>query len=162
MSLPFGHLNVLSTCRGLTDVRLTAEHVPVTCFQPADADPLTSPTLSCLDYWYWRVALDEVVKWKPDSLAELSEVISFASFAGNLDSADVVKAARHACRRAEACLDEQGVGTLRGARRNTKGQGSEVANKMKTSQLFDIGKIHITGGKWFIFGVRSDYFLSLL
>ena len=63
--------------------------------------PSKSPDLSCLDYWFWGVAMQEVRKSKPSTLAELKTTVE--SFAESLDQEEVVKSARHLRQRARAC-----------------------------------------------------------
>ena len=63
--------------------------------------PSKSPDLSCLDYWFWGVAMQEVRKSKPSTLAELKTTVE--SFAESLNQEEVVKSARHLRQRARAC-----------------------------------------------------------
>ena len=63
--------------------------------------PSKSPDLSCLDYWFWGVAMQEIRRSKPSTLTELKRVVE--SFAESLDQEEVVKSARHLRQRAKAC-----------------------------------------------------------
>ena len=62
--------------------------------------PSKSSDLSCLDYWFWGVAMQEIRRSKPSTLTELKRVVE--SFAERMDQEEVVKSARHLRKRAKA------------------------------------------------------------
>ena len=50
--------------------------------------PAKSPDMSCLDFWFWGVAMEEVRKSRPSTLTELKaracRAVAGASFEGSL------------------------------------------------------------------------------
>ena len=69
--------------------------------------PARSPDLSCLDYWFWGVAMEEIRRSKPPTLTELKKTVE--SFADSLEKKEVLKAARHVRKRAQACKAVSGA-----------------------------------------------------
>lgn len=63
--------------------------------------PSKSPDLSCLDYWFWGVAMAEVRRNPPNTLVELKNIVE--GFAESLEEEEVTKAARGIMKRARAC-----------------------------------------------------------
>lgn len=69
--------------------------------------PARSPDLSPLDYWFWSVALAELRRRPPTTLAELKDTVE--AFARSLDEEEVKQAVRHIRTRARACLASKGA-----------------------------------------------------
>ena len=63
--------------------------------------PAKSPDMSCLDFWFWGVAMEEVRKSKHSTLNELKAVVE--AFAESVDQEEVKRSARSTWNRARAC-----------------------------------------------------------
>ena len=68
--------------------------------------PAYSPDLSCLDFSFWSLALDRVVKSEPKTIQDLKKVVQ--DFATGISEELLRKMARHTRRRAELCVAERG------------------------------------------------------
>ena len=68
--------------------------------------PAKSPDLSCLDFWFWGAAMQEVSKSRPSTINELKLVVN--RFAVDLSEDAVIRATQH-IRRAQACVHESGA-----------------------------------------------------
>ena len=69
--------------------------------------PAKSPDLSCLDFWFWGVAMEEVRKSRPATLNELKAVVE--AFAESVDQEEVERAAKSTWKRARACRAVDGA-----------------------------------------------------
>ena len=54
--------------------------------------PAKSPDLSCMDFWFWGVAMEEVRKSRPATLNELKAVVE--AFAESVDQEEVERGTR--------------------------------------------------------------------
>ena len=63
--------------------------------------PAKSPDMSCLDFWFWGVAMEEVRKSRPSILNELKAVVE--AFAESVDQEEVKRSARSIWKCARAC-----------------------------------------------------------
>ena len=68
--------------------------------------PPYSPDLSCLDFSFWPQAAQEVAEQKPETLAELKDIVE--GFARRMAGDQLRRMARHTRRRAELCCAERG------------------------------------------------------
>lgn len=68
--------------------------------------PPYSPDLSCLDFCFWTLAVEEVLRHKPQTLEQLKGIVE--DFAKNIDADLLRRTARHTRRRAELCCAEGG------------------------------------------------------
>ena len=57
--------------------------------------------MSCLDFWFWVVVMEEVKKSRPSTLAELKAVGE--AFAESVDPEEVKRSAKSTWNRARAC-----------------------------------------------------------
>ena len=57
--------------------------------------------MSCLDFWFWGVAMEEVRKSRPSTLTELKAMVE--AFAERDDLEEVRRSARSTWNRARAC-----------------------------------------------------------
>ena len=57
--------------------------------------------MSCLDFWFWVVVMEEVRKSRPSTLTELRPV--GGSFAESVDPKEVKRSAKSTWNRARAC-----------------------------------------------------------
>ena len=57
--------------------------------------------MSCLDFWFWLVVMEEVRKSRPSTLTELKAVVE--AFAESVDLEEVRRSARSTWNRAIAC-----------------------------------------------------------
>ena len=57
--------------------------------------------MSCLDFWFWRMVMEEVRKSRPSTLPELKAVVE--AFAESVDPEDVKRSASSTWNRARAC-----------------------------------------------------------
>jgi hypothetical protein len=69
--------------------------------------PAKSPDLSPLDYWFWNVAMAEVRRAPPTTLAELKNLVE--AFSESLDKEEVVRSVKHLRERAKVCSHLQGA-----------------------------------------------------
>ena len=91
--------------------RLPSKLAPTTALQApgleacrgpqAVAWPAKSPDMSCLDFWFWGVAMEEVRKSRPSTLNELKAVVD--AFAESVNQGMVKRSARSTWKRARAC-----------------------------------------------------------
>ena len=64
--------------------------------------PAKSPDMSCLDFWFWVVVMEEVRKSRPSTLTiKLKAVVE--AFAESVDPEEVKRSARSTWNRARAC-----------------------------------------------------------
>ena len=63
--------------------------------------PAKLPDMSCLDFWFWMVVMEEVRKSRPSILTELKAMVE--AFAESADSEKVKRSARSTWNRARAC-----------------------------------------------------------
>ena len=56
--------------------------------------------MSCLDFWFWVVVMEEVRKSRPSTLTELKAVVE--AFAESVDPKEVKRSARSTWNRARA------------------------------------------------------------
>ena len=63
--------------------------------------PAKSPDMSCLDFWFWGVAMEEVRKSKQSTLNELKAVVE--AFFQSIDQGEVKRSARSTWKHAWAC-----------------------------------------------------------
>ena len=54
--------------------------------------PDKSPDMSCLDFWFWVVVMEEVRKSRPSTLTELKAMVEV--FAESVDLEEVMRSAR--------------------------------------------------------------------
>ena len=54
--------------------------------------PAKSPDMSCLDFWFWVVVMEEVRKSRPSTLTELKAMVE--AFAESVDLEEVRRSAR--------------------------------------------------------------------
>ena len=54
--------------------------------------PAKSPYMSCLNFWFWGVAIEEVRKSRPSTLTELKAMVE--AFAESADPEEVRRSAR--------------------------------------------------------------------
>ena len=57
--------------------------------------------MSCLDFWFWVVVVEEVSKRRPSTLTKLNAVVE--AFAESVDPEEVKRSARSTWNRARAC-----------------------------------------------------------
>ena len=90
--------------------RLPTKLVPATALQALAlfqvllttiAWPAKSPDMSCLDFWFWVVVVEEVRKRRPSTLTKLNAVVE--AFAESVDPEEVKRAARSTWNHARAC-----------------------------------------------------------
>ena len=79
--------------------------------------PPYSPDLSCLDFSFWSQAAQEFTEQKPETLAELKDIVE--GFARRMAVYQLKRMARHTRCRAELCCSERG-GTLSTSYRRTE------------------------------------------
>ena len=60
-----------------------------------------NPDLSCLDIWFWGVAMAELQRNPPTTIPDLRETVE--SFAQSLEEDEVMKVTRHIRKRILAC-----------------------------------------------------------
>ena len=69
--------------------------------------PARSPDLSCLDFWFWGVAMEEVRRSRPTTLNDLKAVVE--AFAESVDMEEVELSVRSTRKRALACRAVEGA-----------------------------------------------------
>ena len=81
--------------------------------------PAKSPDMSCLDFWFWGVAMEEVRKSKQSTLNELKAVVE--AFAESVDQEEVKRSARSTWKRARACKAVAGASFEGSLEKNLRG-----------------------------------------
>ena len=81
--------------------------------------PAKSPDMSCLDFWFWGVAMEEVRKSKQSTLNELKAVVE--AFAESVDQEEVKRSARSTWNRARACKAVAGASFKGSLEKNLRG-----------------------------------------
>ena len=85
-------------------LRLPPKLAPVTALQALAqfkvllttiAWPAKSPDMSCLDFWFWGVAMEEVRKSRPSTLTELKAVVK--AFAESVEPEEVSQEHLESC-----------------------------------------------------------------
>ena len=86
--------------------------------------PAKSPDLSCLDFWFWGVAMAELQRNPPKTIDELKETVE--SFVESLDEDEVLKVTKHIRKRVLAC---QAVGGS-----NFEGNLEKIIKELETNE----------------------------